>query len=224
MGAPGSDGMDGQNGAPGTDGQDGAPGIDGQDGISCWDLNANSQCDAATEDTDMSGVCDAADCEGEQGPQGQQGQQGQQGAQGPAGPTLFKQSTFLFVNVPAAGQPDATVGSITFTPPASGTAVVRARGYCNIDGISGQNVEINLGLGTASAAPFLDQVTSWGVLRVPNGAPAVLHQLMFSAERTFAVNGGTATTVTLAGRHTTGTAADDCSGSIVVEIFTGTLP
>ncbi len=43
----------------------------GSDGISCWDLNGNTVCDLATEDTNEDGVCTILDC---QGPPGEDGQ------------------------------------------------------------------------------------------------------------------------------------------------------
>ncbi len=41
--------------------------VAGRSGISCWDLNADSLCDLATEDANTDGVCDVLDCQGEPG-------------------------------------------------------------------------------------------------------------------------------------------------------------
>jgi collagen triple helix repeat protein len=73
-------------------GDKGDMGTAGADGISCWDLNQNRECDAATEDTNKDGKCDVNDClgvagpTGPSGPAGEPGPTGPQGPQGPAGP------------------------------------------------------------------------------------------------------------------------------------------
>ena len=43
------------------------------DGIHCWDLNKNAECDLASEDTNMDGVCDIEDCQGTSGNDGENG-------------------------------------------------------------------------------------------------------------------------------------------------------
>ena len=43
------------------------PGIAGAAGVACWDLNANSLCDLATEDINTDTLCDALDCKGDPG-------------------------------------------------------------------------------------------------------------------------------------------------------------
>jgi len=44
-----------------------------QDGINCWDLNSNSVCDLASEDTNTDGICDVTDCQGISGNDGLDG-------------------------------------------------------------------------------------------------------------------------------------------------------
>jgi len=78
QGAPGMDGVDGQDGASGPpgapgidgidgiDGQDGVPGIDGMDGINCWDTNGNGSNDS-NEDTNDDGLFNSLDCQGQIG-------------------------------------------------------------------------------------------------------------------------------------------------------------
>lgn len=51
-------------GAPGTPG---SPGAAGTAGIACWDLNANSTCELATEDKNLDRECTALDCQGTPG-------------------------------------------------------------------------------------------------------------------------------------------------------------
>lgn len=48
----------------GEDCQVQAAGIPGPAGLACWDLNENGTCDLGTEDVDVSGDCDALDCQG----------------------------------------------------------------------------------------------------------------------------------------------------------------
>lgn len=99
-GPTGADGLDGATGPAGPAGATGPPGADGIDGatgpagLHCWDLDANSSCDAA-EDLNVDSQCDAADCRGADGapgtvgppgPAGADGANGTAGPQGPAGP------------------------------------------------------------------------------------------------------------------------------------------
>lgn len=245
----------------------------GVDGISCWDTNANGECDGA-EDVDGSGSCDAKDCagpagepglpgeKGDKGDKGDQGDKGETGLQGetgpagldglpgvdgtdgadgaagppgadgaagppgpagPAGPTLMKRTTFLFASVPAASTP-GQLSTITFTPPTSGTALVSARGYCNMTAFAGSDNEINIALGTTLANAFSTPVSEWGVVNVPSGSPSGLYQEAWTAERAISVTAGTAYTYLLSGRHEIGSGTSDCSGSLRVEVFTDTLP
>jgi hypothetical protein len=163
---------------------------------------------------------------GPTGPTGPQGPAGATGPPGPAGPTLIKRATFSFVTIPAAGQPVAQLSTMTFTPPVSGTAYLRARGYCNMSApAAGSDNGINLAAGTVLANVFSTGVQDWAVLRVPNGSPSGgTYQKMWSSESTIPVTANTATTVFLGGRHELGTAATDCSGSFTVEVYTGNLP
>lgn len=66
-----------------------ALGAVGGDGLSCWDLDANFECDIVTEDTDDDLACTVLDCRGPQGETGlagADGQDGVDGAQGDPGP------------------------------------------------------------------------------------------------------------------------------------------
>ncbi len=88
QGPEGPMGPQGPQGPQGHTGAMGQTGPAGTDGLNCWDLNANSTCDLATEDTNTDGICDTADCQGPQGPTGPQGSAGTTvpGLQGPPGP------------------------------------------------------------------------------------------------------------------------------------------
>lgn len=70
---------------PGPKGDKGDAGVDGAAGLSCWDLNANSICDLASEDVNVDYLCDVLDCLGPAGMQGERGPEGPQGVAGPAG-------------------------------------------------------------------------------------------------------------------------------------------
>jgi len=135
----------------------------------------------------------------------------------------MKRATFQFATIPAT--PTASqLASLTFTPPVSGTAVLSARGYCNMTPIAGSDNEINIAIGSTLAVAFNGGVAEWGVLNVPSGSTAGLHQLGWTAETTVAVTAGTSYTRVLAGRHEMGATSTDCSGSFKVEVYTGTLP
>jgi hypothetical protein len=157
---------------------------------------------------------------------------------------LQKRTTFRFVEIPpesnqyegaAARAPayvpvpaNAELASLTFIPPNDGTAILRSRGYCNMDGGGSQN-QINIAAGTTVATAFASSdFENWGVLSLPTGSvansPYERHQLMFTSEKELPVSAGIETTVFLAGRHESGTLYADCTGSFQVEVYTGTLP
>lgn len=135
----------------------------------------------------------------------------------------MKRTTFTFANIPAATTP-ATLATLTFTPPTSGTAVLSARGYCNMVPIAASDNEINIAIAPTASGAFLTNTSTWGVMNVPRGSVSGLYQNNWSAETTQNVTAGVATTMVLAGRHETGNTTSDCSGSFKVEIYTGTLP
>jgi hypothetical protein len=184
-------------------------GTNGTNGLSCWDANNNGVCDQASEDINKDNVCDAKDCIGATGPVG-----------------LFKRATFSFASIPVAGMPGVQLSTITFTPPTAGTAIVSSRGYCNMTGIAGAENGINIGAATAVANAFTN-FFNVGVVRLPNGAPATLHQAGFTSEITIPITAamaGMAQTINLYGRHEVGNRTDDCSGSFTVQFVNGTLP
>ncbi len=225
-GEDGTDGMDGADGMHGMDGADGTDGMDGQpgtDGAACWDANGDGTCQSPDEDLNSDGVCDTLDCQGTDGADGAQGPQGppgDTGPQGPAGPTLFKRTTFSFVSILAE---EVTLASLTFTPPAAGTAVLRSRGYCNL-GTNTSDNGINIAAGDGVSSPFTGSVTDMGVMRVPANATPGLRQQGWTSETTLAVAAGVPVTRVLVGKHEIGNAPANCSGSFTVEIYTGTLP
>ena len=114
--------------------------------------------------------------------------------------------------------------TITFTPPVTGTALVRARGYCNLSSqTAGQT---NLVIGPALAGETsVNSFSDWVAMQLPTSAVAQNTQLAYIAERLIPVTAGTARTVTLKGYHeVTPTSGGNCRGSMTVEVFSGTLP
>jgi hypothetical protein len=162
--------------------------------------------------------------QGDVGPQGPQGVVGPQGLQGPPGPTLFQRASFRFVGVPAAGQQPSSAATLTFTPPAAGWALVRARGFCNMMGQAQSEAGIGVAIGPNAIDAYApNTVGDWGVMRLPP-TTASNHQIPWTAERLVAVNAGIPTAMSVFVRHESGAGADDCSGSVTVEIFSGQLP
>lgn len=162
---------------------------------------------------------------GMNGTNGTNGANGAQGPAGPAGPTLQKRATFSFANVPAQGVAPNQFSSITFTPPVSGTAIVTGLGWCNVSGLAaGLTTEVQIGIGTSVATAFNGPVQEWGVIRMPGGLPAGDWAVAWEAQTAVAVTANVTTTVVLAGRHGSGALADDCSGNLQVQVFTGSLP
>jgi hypothetical protein len=130
---------------------------------------------------------------------------------------VFMQTTFVFANVPASGTAANAMATRTFTPAKSGTVYAESRGYCNLDQLT-STVEIDISAGTTEADAYSASVSDWGVVRVPGQAsPLGLFQVNWTSRRAIAVTAGVAVTLNLYGRHNLGTAADDCSGTFIVE-------
>ena len=129
-------------------------------------------------------------------------------------------TTFLFGNIPAVAIPAATVtlASLTFTPAASGTALLSSRGYCNHTQLTTTYSEIQIAAGiNVTAAYDAPNYFGWGILRLPANPTGGLFQDNWTSETTLAVTAGTATTVSLFGKHgSDGTQVDSCSGSFTV--------
>ncbi|MFO0588175.1 MAG: hypothetical protein U0441_11575 [Polyangiaceae bacterium] len=165
---------------------------------------------------------------GPQGPMGLTGPAGAAGAAGPAGPagpTLQKRTTFLFGSVPASGGGNGQLSSLTFTPPTTGTAIVTAYGWCNVTApTTATTTEINIGIGNSLANALTGSVAEWGVIRYTGVLPAGTLGAAFYAQTAIAVTANVAATAVLGARHASGASVDNCSGSFMVEVFTGSLP
>jgi hypothetical protein len=106
----------------------------------------------------------------------------------------------------------------------SGTAFVRARGYCNLFVTTGTSTGLYL-WGGAGPTPLQPGFSETTVLQLPSGVPSGLYQLPFTTENTFAVTAGTAATAVLSVLKVSGAStSDNCIGTVTVEVFTGTLP
>jgi hypothetical protein len=139
---------------------------------------------------------------------------------------LVKHMTFNDAVVPPSGpQPVAQLTSTTFTAPASGTAFLRGRGYCNLAPVSGSNNQIVIGAGTSAvdALTAVEHGTA-GYVIVPIGSPAGLYQPAWTVHRPMSVVAGATYTVGLFALHAAGAVSNNCSGSLMVEIVAGTLP
>jgi hypothetical protein len=134
---------------------------------------------------------------------------------------------FKFAPIPPAGQPAVTLATLTMVAPVSGTALVHARGYCNLvpNGTSNNQMTLTIGQSVADAFdsspdPAIPGVSEWGLVIVPPAAAMGLYQPMWSAERALEVVGGNTYTVSLFGRHDSGSVINDCSGTMTIELFT----
>jgi hypothetical protein len=138
----------------------------------------------------------------------------------------MKRTTFSFATVPAFNGGNGQFATLTFTPPTSGTAVVTAQGWCNLAALAaGSTNEINIAIAPTLAGLFSNVVLGeWGVLRIPGGLPSGNLAFAFESQTTLEVTANTSSTVVLGGKHAMGATADNCSGSLMVEVFTGSLP
>jgi len=178
QGAPGAQGAPGTAGAQGSQGPQGPQGfsvtVAPDDGKRCGTLGgvkltlldslaqplegADPQfvCNGAAGAAGPTGPQGPQGLQGPQGPDGPQGLQGPQGAAGDAGPTgpsaAFKQ--ILLPSFVATASP-SSVGSISFTVPSGGTALVMGTGLCTLAApmamafeLGGQITTTNPALGT----------------------------------------------------------------------------
>ncbi len=185
--------------------------------LASWELLAKKGADGvqgATGPTGADGATGPAGADGATGPAGAvgaTGPAGADGATGSAGPTLFKRVTFTSIAILPGST--STIATISFTPPASGFALLRAEGHCS----TGSAV-LNgfVGAGSNSTDAFTGPAI-YRQLYSPIGDPeswALSRDIAVSTSNTtrslFFMNQGSSTAI--------------CSGAFGVEIFTGTLP
>lgn len=158
---------------------------------------------------------------GATGATGPAGPPGAQGPAGPAGPTYLKTASFSAVDIDPAA--DTFLTSITITPPVSGTALARARGYCNVVGSSVQYEAVVTAIDTTVSTSGSDDAQA-GVAQTAGLLDGVPQAVGWTAERTFPVGANTPLTLFLAGASYTGSPGHSCSGTMTIEVFTGFLP
>lgn len=155
------------------------------------------------------------------GAQGPKGAQGAQGPQGPAGPAYYKRNEFTFVNAPASfASPATTASTLTFTPPVTGKALLRGRGYCNVSAISGAN-SVYLSAGSTSNNASNASVATFGIVRAL--AAPLLSQVTWTTDLEVNVTAAVPATYSLYVFRDGGTEGVNCSGTFTVEVYPGTL-
>lgn len=249
-GVPGQQGQQGPQGAPGQQGLAGTTGSSGPQGPQGFSVTVapddGKGCGALggiklilldslaqpLEGADPQFVCNGAagpagpqGPQGLEGPQGAQGLQGLQGAQGEAGPAgqagpsaAFKQVNLAsFVATPAA----ASAGSITFTVPSGGTALVLGSGLCTLAApmamafeLGGQITPANPVLGTA----FQNQ--SW--VSTATGEQPAYRSVALS--RTFTLPSAGTYQVFLNEQRVSGTGGATCFVALSTFFTVSTLP
>lgn len=123
-------------------------------------------------------------------------------------------SKFIFVE---ASPLEPEIGSVSYVPAVSGTALVRARGWCNVEGSGTGSNEIILKLGKTQASADLTELAEWGVIRLEKlGAAGTDQALAFSAETTVPVVAGANESVSLFAAGN-GAGEKSCSGTIVIQ-------
>ena len=132
----------------------------------------------------------------------------------------MKRTTFSFASVPPYDADPVAVATLTFTPPITGTAVLTARGYCNMQIVVNTDNTVTLAIAPTLESAFAGSVPEWGVVTVPFNAPFGLYQPGWTAQTTQSVVAGESYSMVLAARHEVGEEFSDCSGSFMVEIFT----
>lgn len=215
VGPAGPEGPQGPQGPQGLTGPQGPAGPQGPRGLAGADGAQGPQGDVGPM--------------GPQGPQGPQGEtgaagaEGPQGPQGPAGPTSIqsmKRATFGYVSPSSTVITSTELTHVTFTAPASGTALLRGRGWCNLMG--GTNaLGLNIVGGTGDVASVFNNVAfkDMGIIRVVAGSPEQIAQLAFSTENELTVTAGSEYTAYLAVRREIGTETANCSGSLTIEVY-----
>jgi hypothetical protein len=244
QGATGAAGPQGPQGVPGAQGPKGPRGfsvsVTADDGTGCGALGgvkltlldslaqplegADPQfvCNGATGPAGPAGASGPQGPEGPQGPtglQGLQGVKGDPGPDGPAGPSAaFKQVSLpSFVATSAA----ASVGSIIFTVPSAGTALVMGTGLCTLSPsvamafeLGGQITPTNPSLGTA----FQNQ--SW-ISTAPTEQPAYR---TIALSRTFTLPAPGTYQVFLNEQRVAGTGAATCFAAVSTFFTATSLP
>lgn len=138
-------------------------------------------------------------------------------------PDVVPKITHLTVTLPLTNLREDTVvkelSNIPFRSGRTGTVVVDARGYCNVN--RGQAKAINLELRRQTETAMSTPVANWGAIRVnPAGNYVWEDAMMWSAHYEFRTVVGTNHRVVLAAREDVATPrrTDSCAGTISIDI------
>ena len=154
--------------------------------------------------------------QGERGPQGDQGPQGDPGPPGPA--AAFKQVNIAPFNLTSAA---ASAGSISFTVPSAGSALVTGTGLCAFTGAAAVALEVGNEITTSN--PSLSnsfQNQSWA--SVPAGESPAYRSVALS--RTFTLPSAGSYQVFLNEQRVSGSAATSCFVALTAFFTAAPLP
>jgi hypothetical protein len=172
---------------------------------------------------------------GSTGPAGAQGATGPQGPTGPSGVSLYQRSTFTYrFPIPYVSGMAYSLSSISFTPPASGTAIFSGRGFCTVSSPGGTDVdEIEFIPATSLSQAYTLFETDSGadlgvVYEPPQTVPNNAYIYTWTTEITQSVTANTSSTVSLYAIHpgflnNISGYSDYCAGSLSVQVVPTTI-
>lgn len=131
----------------------------------------------------------------------------------------LNRSAFSFVALPnAVTATGVELTTVTFVAPGTGTALLSARGYCNIDSSTTTRVLVQLEIVPNATTTFSSNFQFQGIMNIPAQPAAQVYSHNYTAETTVAVTAGVSYTYDLIGRHYDGDAsnATSCLGTLTV--------
>lgn len=126
-------------------------------------------------------------------------------------------STFAFVSLPVGnGGAGVQLTTVTFVAPTTGTALLSARGYCNIESSTTTRVVVQLEIVPNPTTTFSSVFLNQAIMNLPAQAAVAITSLNYTAETTVAVTAGVSYTYDFIGRHFDGDGANTttCLGSL----------
>ena len=235
QGSTGAQGPQGVAGSPGVAGPLGATGAKGDTGpAGPTGLQGPAGATGATGPTGSNGATGPQGLQGPygptgfngpagpMGPTGATGSTGPQGATGPASPSaLFKRAVF---NV-KVGTPGTivTMASLTVTPPANGTWIVRGRGQCRMSTTGSNRVQIGAAGTLVNAFSVFGETAYLDMSNINPGAFGPYLYQSFSTETAIPAVFNTTIPISLWGMQSndsTATSYNDCSGTLTITFHT----
>lgn len=160
----------------------------------------------------LTGAKGDAGATGAQGPQGPKGEQGVPGSV--ASPSsLFRTKRF-------SGSLTATIGllaTLDFTPAASGEALVRARGFCDITPDAANPAGLQIAIGKNTTEVQSQPIENAGLIELTKQTPNGSQAYGISAERTLAVTAGSPESISLFGVGTGAATSKFCQGTLTIQ-------